>query len=282
MSSIGFMDRDGEARVSGREHAKFGCMLRDLSWHAVARAFDVHELAGPSSLRHAVDLESWVTDATGTEFARWAKLHLSATGSGGYTHMPDARSVATMLDVNLNTVAAGYSAPVVLAARLVAQCEVNAWIAGEDRGWLADLIDTGRATPYPPEVADSDYLTGNPLFADEPSVNGRYDGWKGVVDFLRAGDSTVVLDYSVTDGFPDIRWACWPVDPGKKFRRLWTKYDPEQRWDLSERGLLRRTNGQCALLRISPDNLHEARYGFTQAPTWSDVASAWRGAATQP
>ena len=279
MSSLGFLTRDqGEARVSGRETAKFSCLIRDLAWAAVVRSFDVHEVYGPSRLRQAVDLADWVIRSRGTEFARMAQLHVSASGAGGNVHLPGQRDTATILDVNLNTVLAGYADDAVaLAVRLAAQCEVNAWIAGEDRAWLADLIDAGRTARYPPEVADSEYLSSHPLFADEPSVNGHYDGWKGVVDFLRAGDGTVVLDSSFTDGFPGIDHACWPAArPGKKFRRIWAGYGPDQQWDTSERGLRRRTGTMCRLLRISPSNLHDARYGFIQAPTWADVAAAWR------
>jgi hypothetical protein len=267
VSSLGFLTRDGEARVSGRESSKFSCMIRDLGWLAVTHSFDVDERHGPSPLRKAVDLADYATGTRGAGFAGMAALYLGTDGSGGHVRLPDSSQAATILEVHLNTI---------LAARLTGQCEVNAWIAGEDRKWLADLIDAGRATRYPPEIAYSAYLRSNPLFADDPSINGSYDGWPGVVDFLRAGDSTVVLDSSITDGFPDITHAAWPADPGSKFRRRYDTYDPNRRWDVSEAGLRRRTSRQCPLLQISPTNLHDARFGITHAPTWSDVATAWR------
>lgn len=276
MSSIGFLTRDGEARVSGREHAKFTCLLLDLSWHAISTVFDVTETNGPCLLRRAFPLPSWVTERTGSSFAAMARLDMGGD-SERHVRLPDTDTAATLLDVKLNTVVAAHSDPVALAVRLAAQCEVNAWIDGADRAWLADLIDAGRTTRYPPEVADSPHLTGNPLFADEPSINGHYDGWPGVVDFLRSGTSTVVLDSSFTDGFPDLSHAAWPGPPGARWRRLWrTTYTPTRQWDTSEAGLRRRTRQQCSLLQISPDNLHQRNYGIIYAPTWADVAAAWQ------
>jgi hypothetical protein len=31
-------------------------------------------------------------------------------------------------------------------ARLHGQCEVHGWVAGKNRAWLADIIETGRET----------------------------------------------------------------------------------------------------------------------------------------
>jgi hypothetical protein len=92
------------------------------------------------------------------------------------------------------------------------------------------------------------------------------------------GDGIVVLDYSVTDGFPSKRWAAAPGEPGKRFNRWWKNATPEQAWAASARGLMEYTRTGPALLQITPANLRQAGYGITEAWTWSDLAEAWRTA----
>lgn len=278
MSSIGFLTRDGEARVSGREHAKFRGLLGDLAWQQFATAFELDRHPdGTPGARQVVAWPDYVHEAgrtglRGGTFAGAAKLTLGAGYGSQYVRTPDGPSMATLFDVTVNSVVATTDDLTTLAVRLVAQCEVNAWIDGTDRAWLADLIDTGRRTPWP--IRDDEYARNFPMFADEPSINGHYDGWAGVVDFLRAGDGTVVLDYSVTDGFPDADWAAYPEETNDLGRRRFNTATGEQRWDASELGLRQYTRDICPLLRIQPATLHHAAYGEVDY-TWTRLGQLW-------
>lgn len=280
MSSLTFLTADAEASVSGREHHKFSSLLTDLAWRSIQRVCDPSEVYGPSPLRHAVDLPDWVARHKGPEFARMFRLLLAGTGEE-LVNLPGRPAVATMLDVKLNTVVHNYSAPVALAGRLCAQAEVNGWIDGSDRKWLADLIDQGRRLPYPAEVADTPYLAQHNLFADEPSVNGRYDGWQGVVEMLRVGDGIVVLSSSSAgEGFPSRMWAGREGQDRDEFHHWWEQADATARWEASERGLREETEQACPALRIAPDSLHDRQFGRAEPgqdnPTWHGVANAWR------
>ena len=278
MSSLTFLTADAEASVSGRGHHKFSGLLTDLAWRSIQRIADPSEVYGPSPLRLAVDLPDWVAKAKGTEFSRMMRLLVGGAGDEP-VNLPGRPAVASVLDVKVNTVVHNYSAPVALSVRLCAQSQVNAWIDGTDRKWLADLIDQGRGTGYPAEAADNPYLAQNNLFADEPSVNGSYDGWQGVVEMLRCGDGIVVLSYSTTGGFPSPVWAGREGQDREELHRWWERADIAARWEESERGLREHTGRTCPALRIAPETLHCKQFGRLPNagnPTWHGVADAWR------
>lgn len=276
MSSLSFLTRDGEASASGREYLKFGVLLKDLAWQHVARDFNTDEAGRPSLLRDVVDLPDWVTEKTGEAFGKAAQTCLYVDGWKMPVSLPTRANVAHVFDVSLNSLVANSSDPVALAVRLYGQAERSAWIDGPDRAWLADLIDQGRSTAYPPHAPTGTHLDGDPLFSCTDFANSQYGGWAAVVDLLRADNtSPVVLSYSVTSGFPDPILSAWPGDPGARFRRWWDQATALQQFDTSARGLRRFTTDGCPMLRISPDNLHTTGFGITNAPTWLHVAAAW-------
>jgi hypothetical protein len=281
VSSLTFNTREGGASVSGLERRKFSAVLTDLAWRALERDLDVHELTGPSLLRHAVVLPEWVVNTRGTEFARTVKLVCAGGAGEEQVNLPGRDNVANVLEVHLNTVVANNSDPVALAVRLVAQASCNAWVDGADRKWLADLIEQGRTTWYPPEIAaDASAFATKPLFDQEPSVNGSYEGWDAVVELLRADDGIVVLTDSHSDGFPGRIWAAREGELRDDFRTWWQQATPEEMWDRSEAGLREETSLNCPVLRICPDNLHARLFGRDRSsnPTWYQVATAWRAA----
>jgi hypothetical protein len=287
VSSIGFLTAEREVRVSGREHAKLGGLFSDVAWSAFETAFtDGVGALDADLVGRVVDLPAWVQSGpAGGDFTDRVGLYLRVGAGEKPVHSPTGQRVATVLDTRLNSVVAVASPVVALAARIYGQCEVNAWIAGQDRGWLADLIEHGLATDYA-EIgtarADEPYLRGTTLFSDSDRWRSHYDGWAATARMLREdGDGIVVLDYSVTDGFPSKRWAAFPAEPGKRFNHWWRKATPEQAWNASARGLTEYTRTGPALLQISPDNLRQAGYGLTEAWTWHDLAAAWRAAGTK-
>lgn len=280
MSSIGFLTAEQEVRVSGRERGKLDGLTRDLSWAAFLAAFsDGGGGLDERLVGTALDLPDWVQIGTASSgFRDRAGLHLR-TSHDNVVHSPTGRGVATTLDTSINTVIAEQPPAVALAARIVGQCEVNAWIAGEHRSWLADLIEAGMDTAYPASagLVEEPYLRVTTVFSDSGHWKSHYDGWAAVCTMLRgAGDGIVVLDYSVTDGFPDARWAAAPGEPGKRFRRWWAGATPQERWDASARGLMAYTRTGPWMLQITPDNLHEASFGQSEAWTWTGLAGAWR------
>lgn len=286
MSSFGFLTRSGERRVSGREYLKLRSLLDDLSWQMLVMAFRPVNQPGIELLRRAVDWPAWVLDdrpgARGhyENFMSRARLSLRTESSRVLVRCPaNGPGSANLLELGVNSVCGASSAPIALAARISAQAEGNAWFDGQDRAWLAGVIEEGLAAEYPPELIDPSWdalPVGSRLFSDSAHWKSHYDGWAAAVEMLPPGDGTVVLDYSITDGFPAEKWALWPeAAGGKRFRRWWGDASPEQQWRMSERGLLRFTETSTST-RISPDNLHAPMLGQREAWTWSTLAKAWR------
>jgi hypothetical protein len=290
VSSFGFLTRsDGEKRVSGREYHKLGSLLHDMSWSLLAEAFEPDTPAGLALMRRAFTWERWVLEertpgqTADEDFRRRAELDMKTGSPRVRVNSPSGQSVANAFEVGINSTCASPVDAVALAMRIYGQAEVNAWVAGEDRLWLAKVIEQGLAVPFPPEFIRPhwDVLPpGSKLFSDNEHWKSHYDGWAEVVEHLRSNDrEIVVLDYSVTDGFPGTEKAVWPAEPGKRFRRWWSKATDEQQWDASERGLMRITERVATSLQITPENLRCPGFGTTEAWTWAELAKAWRDSA---
>lgn len=178
MSSISFQsEADGEARVGGRERAHMGELCRRI-------------------FTGILDLEGKIQFANEVEEVRLAralgfdnKLHLRQHSKYLLDRSGEqliAGKRWNMFEVQLNTVIACGSDELRLLARIHGQCEVHGYVEGEDRAWLAGLIE--RAL----EIG---------LMREETQGYGK--GWRDVIELLRkASDAPVVMSYSVTDGFP--------------------------------------------------------------------------------
>ena len=94
-----------------------------------------------------------------------------------------------------------------LAARIYGQCECHCWVRGENKKWLAAIIEKALAT----------------------HLYRRNSGWEDVVELLnQENDSPVVLSYSVCDSFPNATVAGWG-DKWEKFEQL----EDSEKWLLA-------------------------------------------------
>lgn len=184
-------------------------------------------------------------------------------------------------DVSLNTALAEGPDAVALAAKIHGLCELNGWIDGPDRKWLADLIDDSlQAGVYRHGLWYEPAAGAQRKWSDQ--------GWGDVTALLReSDDGPVVMSYSVCDGFPNSDIADWePVvdddwlpewaadgagraewdeltDDDRAERRKdhaveeWDDLPAEEQWRLGMEGL--RTNRPWA--RIGPDNLRTQMFG---------------------
>lgn len=94
-----------------------------------------------------------------------------------------------------------------LAARIYGQCECHCWVKGENKKWLAGIIEKALAT----------------------HVYRGDSGWEEVVELLnQENDSPVVLSYSVCDSFPNATVAGWG-GRWEKFEQL----EDSEKWELA-------------------------------------------------
>lgn len=280
MSSIAFHTATTAARISGREHGRFGLLLKERSWQHLLAAYG-SGLAG-STLQRAVNWPGWVAEDRPRQTGQWAnftaraELAHNVSGQLG-VRLPNGQRAGTVLDVALNSVTAGTADDVTaLAVRLYGQCEMHGWIAAEDRAWAADIIDVGRRRG---------------VLNDHASINVQYEGWPGVVDLLRNVDldEPVVMSYSVSEWFPNrliaeadpefaaVAARCCPRGCDECADEEWEGLSDRRRWELGVAGL-RHRSVESFMLRICPANLHQPSFGVDVAVTWADLAREWAAA----
>lgn len=115
--------------------------------------------------------------------------------------------------MRLNTSIVVGSDPVALAAKIHGTCEIHGRFLGKDRAWLADLIEQAmdanifRRSYWAPRDRDAELRTlmKLPVTEQQAEFIEHSMGWTEVVEQLRKSDQgTVVMSYSVTDGFPEM------------------------------------------------------------------------------
>jgi hypothetical protein len=89
-------------------------------------------------------------------------------------------------DLQLNTIVDIGSDSLIFVARVHAQCEIHGYVMGNNREWLANIIEKGLDTK---------------ILREETQGYGK--GWRDVIELLKKDSETpVVMDYSVTESFP--------------------------------------------------------------------------------
>lgn len=147
----------------------------------------------------------------------------------------------------LNTVSALGGDALKLLMRIHAQVEMNGWIAGGNREWVAKII----------EDAPLDVFRSN-------------KGWSELVTFLREDDSEpVIMSYSVTKNIFDDAWKAWLEDysennPDSEIDAFdaWTALSEDVKWRLAVSALDSGSSG----LELSPD-------AWPIAFGWSEVTA---------
>jgi len=235
MSRVYFHSPSGRAELRGSErvHMKILCDRLALA------VFEPHTYGRDEALRkvfpHPYDRST-----------PYAKAFETAFGGGGYWFdLPDGRRVEHF-SVSLNTALALGNDAVRLCARLHGQCEIHAWVDGQNRAWLAGIIEGGRAV----------------------GILREGQGWEAIVAFLRArNDEPVVTSYSVTDPFPNPAAAGYRSD---KDGDDWWEMPTDEQWSRGMNGL--RAVGQG--LEMRPDEWTFDRFYFDEGDTAFTVLQA--------
>jgi hypothetical protein len=238
LSRIYFHTRDeGDAEVLGSERAHMGCTVSDVALAFTPSFGDqIVRFIPPGHYLREMDVNA----------SAWRNMFRATLNHGEKELLTyQGRPVATF-DLQLNTALAVGNDPLCLFAKLHAQCEIHAWVEGEHRAWLADLIEQGRESG---------------LYRDGA-------GWEAVVKLLRArDDAPVVTSYSVCDSFPNAYVANWQpptTKDGETDYDAWYELPKPERWDLAMAGL----RASRDVPPLTPDRL---RAKFGQQLTLIDI-----------
>lgn len=187
MSRIEFATRSKEAYISGTERAYAGILLAEITNSILMPRMNRELLltAIPSSRYLATSDENNIM---------WAESFRTTFAYESELMIVDG-NIIDSFDLFLNTALSVGNDALKMLAAVHGQCEVNAFVRGKNRAWMADIIANDNAGLFRPNK-----------------------GWEEVIDLLReSDDETVFMSYSVTD------------DILRNVRRVWLQKTVEER-----------------------------------------------------
>ena len=235
MSRIYFHSLDGVAEVRGSERAHFGVFCSDLAWTFLKRYAREYRSESPSILRKLFAKDHYLHTMESEQFAAMTETALAV--SFGDNFVLNGKSL-DVWEMQLNTAFVLGNDAVKLGARLHGQCEIHTYVEGENRNWLADVVELGRRSGF--YRADA--------------------GWEDVVKLLRQStESPAVTSYSVTEQFPNGHIANfeYPEVGGEKDWDAWYALPFEKQWELGVTGLRAAKEG----LELTPLNWNTFYFG---------------------
>jgi hypothetical protein len=206
MSRIYFHSSDDERiEVAGTERAYFGILCSKIMWMALSRLINPSGDNSSSLLRKVFPAGHYVVQEG--DFKKRAELFFRV----GHDHILFDGKPIEVLGLMLNTACYMGGTPIKLAARLHGQCELHTYVNGENREWLAKIIEG----------------------AVKKNIFNSEIGWENVVEMLKSGKtSPVVTSYSGCDRFPNMAVAEYS---GRQ--KDWEKLSNEVQWELGMKGL---------------------------------------------
>jgi hypothetical protein len=203
MSRIYFHSPSGEAEVLGAERAHLGILVNDTAerrvWHYARLYLDpVQKLTSRSHLQpdRPYFLGRFITAfrVRGDKLLTWRGREIDAF----------AMALNTAIDLDGEGMR--------LVARLEGQCEIHCYVEGENRAWLAGLIQ---------DALDAGMLRHG-MGWDAPPRN-PYGKGGGVIPLLRSrADEPVVMSYSVEASFPYAAHVAMPPHPQEWIPEGWS------------------------------------------------------------
>jgi hypothetical protein len=267
MSRVYFHSPSGEVELLGGEQAH----LRGLVYDLALGVLKVNDHDTAKRLRALLPAGKLGAEEAGSP--RWTAYYETAfrvAGDDDRTPLIQWRGrPLSTFSLALNTAAVLGNDAVKLAARIVGQGEIHAWVDGPNRAWVAGIMQAGL---------DSGVYRNGLWF--EPALGGERKwegmGWGDVITFLRSrDDEPVVMSYSVAGSFPSPEAAGWDRnDEGDYDWGTWGDLNTAQHWHLGMEAL--RASGQG--LEIKPDDWDDFRFTHTlsaldlRAQDWEERA----------
>lgn len=236
MSRIYFHSPEATAAVRGSERAYMGSHIADLfnATLDIPRFFEkdatffklIPQGCYLQDSIESLDLSNWL------RFIESLEIWIRSLASDHYFVAGSYK--IDIFGLQLNTAYLAGSDPIKLMARLHAQCEIHCYIEGQNREWLAGIIERGLKS----------------------AIYRRNQGWESVIELLRNGFNTpVVTSYSVCDSFPNPSIANFEPqlneydDPEWD---AWYELDSAEQWNQAMQGLK-----QKGWLELNPESWND-------------------------
>ncbi|WP_432137290.1 hypothetical protein [Streptomyces sp. bgisy154] len=234
MSSIRFQDLHGSATLPGHERPYLFGLVHEQARRVLTEPAGAEERA--HTLYDLLPDNHELRDAPlgrGVSPTRWLAAYARAlqdifddpiVNYRGHTLRPLTLALNTAMETGPDSIR--------LAARLMGQCEINCWVDGPHRSWLADMVGNGLDAGDFREAC----------------------GWEDLQRFLRdRDDHPVVVSYS--EDFPNY-WTVPLTAPDGELldpddaELAWEAMSPAEQWEHALRALHGRTTEG---LEITPD-----------------------------
>lgn len=280
MSRVYFHSPSGDAELLGRERAHTGVLVNDIAEDRIKNRSHVYreplrELTRESHLQP--DKPHFVSDFITSFRVRGERL-LAWRG-----HEIDTFAMALNTSIELG------GEEMRLVARVEGQCEIHGYVEGQNRAWLADLIEQGLSV----------CVLRSGMGWDAPPVHPHGKG-TGVVPLLRSrDDEPVVMSYSVEESFPyaarvsmpppsedwkphgwsEQEWADLGDEGRDEYRdehksEAFGSLSAQERWDRGMAWL--RARSEKMMLELKPDGWSDFTFGHglsltdLEAPDWQE------------
>lgn len=186
MSRVYFHSLSRETELYGTERAYAGNLVSELALVPLDRVLNTFGKGKPMILdwlpKDHYMLDSDFHDRGPRGFKQTFGTWWHVGFDDHFLSHPETEERYWPFTVSLNTAVVSGSDPIRLLGRMHGQCEIHGYMEGEDRAFIADVIEEGRK--------------GRILRPDA--------GWENVIEHLRErDDEPVVTSYSVTESFPN-------------------------------------------------------------------------------
>ena len=177
MSRICFHGEQGDVEVYGTERAYMGKVLADIGLIPLMSMCD----GGNPQIMKYIPERCYLTDTNckgdkdfKSMFRTWFRVSDDGLMLNSEKH--------SCFGIMLNTALVFGSDPIKLYARIHGQCEQHTFVEGENREWLAAIIQAGL----------------------DSCIYRKDRGWEDVIELLAAdSDNPIVLSYSICESFPN-------------------------------------------------------------------------------
>lgn len=228
MSRVTFASPSGEAVLRGSERAYAGVLIADMGRAPFSDRFRFEERYGAVFPGVKPDF-----------FPTWWQVSMDKIT------IPTGKISPSTMSANTAIVAG--SDPIRLLARMHFTCEVNGYVEGQHRAWLADVIDEGLAS----------------------KILRQSMGWHGIASFLRDDDTEPVVMYDSSGSmFPD-PWEMGvirdedddgnPLDDGLQYD-AWEALGVDEQWTRAMAWL--REFNITNKVDMHPDTFRRRRFGL--------------------